>query len=177
VASDTGSSRSAELAGALHRLRSTLARLKGELELAEEDGAAPPVARMLEDVDEALGFVADAEAAMGAPVKVLVVDDDERLAEITARGLRRRGFDAAVAAALRLTMSDEVLVVDLGLLSELDESALAGVRAVRPVVVTGATDRSSRLLAQSLDAFDYLVKPVDVDVLARSIRRRAADSP
>ena len=38
----TGSSPRTELAAALHRLRSTLARLKAELELAEADGTTPP---------------------------------------------------------------------------------------------------------------------------------------
>jgi CheY-like chemotaxis protein len=174
VASDTGSSRSAEVAAALHRLRSTLARVKGELELAEEDGTAPPAARLLADLDEALGFVADAEAALGAAVRVLIVDDDMKLAEITVRGLRRRGLDAEASDALRLTMSGEVLVVDLGLLGGLDESALDEVRSARPIIVTGATDRASRQLAERVDASEYLVKPVDVDALASAIQKRAA---
>ena len=175
MASDTGSSRSAEqLAAALHRLRSTLARVKGELELAEEDGTAPPAARLLGDVDEALGFVADAEAALGAAVRVLVVDDDAKLADITVRGLRRRGFDAEASDALRLTMAGEVLVVDLGLLAGLDANALDEVRSARPIIVTGATDRASRQLAERVDASEYLVKPVDVDGLARAIQKRAA---
>ncbi len=174
MASDTGSSRSAELAAALHRLRSTLARVKGELELAEEDGTAPPAARLLADVDEALAFVADAEAALGDAVRVLVVDDDLKLAEITVRGLRRRGFDAEASEGLRLTMSGEVLVVDLGLLRDLDENALEEVRAARPIIVTGATDRPSRELAERVEASDYLVKPVDADALARAIQKRAA---
>jgi CheY-like chemotaxis protein len=173
VASDTGSSRSAELATALHRLRSTLARMKGELELAEEDGGAPVVARLLADIDEALSHVAAAEAATESSVRVLIADDDLRLAEITVRALRRRGFDAEASTAVRLTMSSEVLVVDLGLLSGLDEGALEQVRAARPIVVTGATDRESRLLAQRVEASDYLVKPVDVEELARAILRRA----
>ena len=174
MASDTGSSRNPDLAAALHRLRSTLARVKGELELAEEDGAPPPAGRLLADVDEALGFVADAEAALGDAVRVLVVDDDVKLAEITVRGLRRRGFDAESSDELRLTMSGEVLVVDLGLLRGLDEKALDEVRSTRPIIVTGATDRASRQVAEGVDASDYLVKPVDVDALARAIQKRAA---
>src|SRR6185312_7328058 len=103
------------------------------------------------DVDEALGFVADAEAALGDAIRVLVVDDDVKLAEITVRGLRRRGFDAESSDALRLTMSGEVLVVDLGLLRGLDEKALDDVRSTRPIIVTGATDRGSRQIAEGVD--------------------------
>ncbi len=174
MGSDTGSSRKADLAQALHRLRSTLARLKAELELAESDEAEPPVARLLEDVDEALGFLSAAEAAVQVEARVLVADDDVRLAEITARGLRRQGFDADASASLRLTMAGEVLVVDLGLLSELDDAGLDAVREARPIIVTGATDRASRSLADRVEASDYLVKPVDLEVLAAAIRRRVA---
>ena len=62
MGSDTGSSRSPE-AAALHRLRSTLARMKAELELAEADGTSPPVERLLEDLDEAFGLLSAAEDA------------------------------------------------------------------------------------------------------------------
>jgi CheY-like chemotaxis protein len=176
VASDTDSSRSAELAAALHRLRSTLARMKAELELAEEDGADVPSARLLEDVEEALGHLSLAEDAVQPAVRVLVADDDLKLGEITARGLRRRGFDADASASLRLTMSGEVLVLDLGLLHGLDDAALDEVRAARPIIVTGGSDRASRSLGDRVDASDYLVKPVDLDELVNAIRRRAAES-
>ena len=141
--------------------------------MAEEDGASPSVERLLSDVDEALGFVAAAEAASDPSIHVLVADDDERLAEITVRGLRRRGFDADASGSIRLTMAGEVLVLDLGLLEGLDDAALDEVRSARPIIVTGATDRASRLLAERVEASDYLVKPVDVDELARAIRKRA----
>ncbi|HZQ49383.1 MAG TPA: hypothetical protein VFB69_03655 [Candidatus Dormibacteraeota bacterium] len=150
--------------------------MKAELELAEEDGSPPPVERLVSDVDEALGFVAAAEAAVEASIRVLVVDDDERLAEITVRGLRRRGFDAEASASLRLLMAGEVLVLDLGMLADLDDAALDGVRDARPIIVTGATDRASRALADRVAAYDYLVKPVDADELAKAIRKRAEES-
>ena len=174
MASDTGSSRSAELAAALHRLRSTLARVKGELELAEEDGSDVPAARLLADLDEALAHLSSAEEALEPAVRVLVVDDDLKLAEITARGLRRRGFEVDAGAGLRVTMSGEVLVLDLGVLHGLDETALEELRSLRPIIVTGGADRASRALGERVNASAYLVKPVDVDELARAIRTRAA---
>jgi CheY-like chemotaxis protein len=174
VGSDTGSSHKADQAQALHRLRSTLARVKAELEMAEADETSPPITRLLEDVEEALGHLSAAEAAAQSEPRVLVVDDDARLAEITARNLRRRGFDADASGSLRLTMAGEVLVVDLGLLSGLDGTALDEVRAARPVVVTGATDRASRSLGERVDASAYLVKPVEVDALIEAIHKRIA---
>jgi CheY-like chemotaxis protein len=176
VESATGSSPRSELAATLHRLRSTLARLKAELELAEVDGTTPPIQRLLADLDEAFGLLAAAEASSQASVHVLVVDDDGRLAEITARGLRRLGFEADSSSALRSLRAREVLVFDLSLWSGLDSAARTSVRAARPIVVTGATDPGSRALASSLEASDYLVKPIELDDLAAAINRRMAEA-
>jgi len=52
-------------------------------------------------------------------------------------------------------------VFDLGLAQALDSGARAALKAARPIVVTGATDPRSRALAVSLEASDYLVKPVE----------------
>jgi CheY-like chemotaxis protein len=175
VASDIGSSRNPDLPAALHRLRSTLARLKAELELAETDGTAPPTIRLLDDVREALAHLGAAENASQRRGSVLVVDDDARLAEITARGLRRLGFDAGASSALRSLRAGEVLVFDLSLLEALDAAARQDLRASRPIVVTGATDPGSRVLAARLDASDYLVKPVELEELAAAINRRFAE--
>lgn len=175
MASGTGSSPGPELPAALHRLRSTLARLKAELELALEDGSAPPLERLLDDVREALSHLSAVEDASHLRGAVLVVDDDARLAEITARGLRRKGFDADSSNFLRGLKAREVLVFDLSLLGTLDAAAHRDVRASRPIVVTGATDPASRALADSIDASDYLVKPIQLEELAAAINRRMAE--
>jgi len=175
VASGIGSSPKPELPAALHRLRSTLARLKAELELAMADGVAPPMESLLEDVREALSHLTAVEDSSHLRGAVLVVDDDARLAEITARGLRRLGFDADSSSTLRPLRGREVLVFDLSLLEGLDGAAHQDVRARRPIVVTGATDPASRALASSLDASDYLVKPVELEELAAAINRRMAE--
>lgn len=176
MGSGTVSSPRAELPAALHRLRSTLARLKAELELALMDGAAPPVETLLEDVREALSHLHAVEDASRPSGAVLVVDDDGRLAEITARGLRRLGFDADASSSLRALKTREVLVFDLSLLESLDGDAHREVRVSRPIVVTGATDPASRALAESLGASDYLVKPIELEQLAAAINRRMAES-
>jgi CheY-like chemotaxis protein len=176
VGSATGSSPSPELAATLHRLRSTLARLKAELELAEADSTTPPTDRLLADLDEAFALLDAAERTSQARVPVLVVDDDGRLAEITARGLRRLGYEADSSSELRPLRPREVLVFDLGMLPGLDAAAKKSVRAARPIVVTGATDPASRAVASSLDASDYLVKPIELDELAAAIKRRTAEA-
>jgi CheY-like chemotaxis protein len=171
VGSATGSSPSPELASALHRLRSTLARLKAELELAQSDGTE----RALADLAEALSLLRAVEVAALGLVSVLVVDDDERLAELTARGLRRMGYDAESAGTLRDLRPNEVLVFDLSLASGLDAKKRSALTAARPIVVTGATDPGSRAQAERLEASDYLVKPVELEDLVAAISRRIAD--
>jgi len=169
-----GSEPGPELATALHRLRSTLARMRAELELSQSDGQGSPVERVLGDLGEALGYLDEVESAALAIVPVLVLDDDERLGELTARGLRRLGYEAESAGRLRALRPREVVVFDLSLSNSLDSAGLAAIRAARPIVVTGATDPGSRALAEELDASDYLVKPVELEGLAAAIKRRSS---
>ena len=124
---------------------------------------------------EALDLLGAVEAATLGVVRVLVVDDDERLGQLTARGLRRLGYDADSTTAMRSPRPGEVVVFDLGVLHSLSASDREGLRTVRPIVVTGAVDGASRALAEDLQASDYLVKPVEPDALAAAINRRAGE--
>ena len=143
--------------------------------MAESDGSVPPVARLLSDLREALDLLENVESAALGVVRVLVVDDDERLGELTARSLRRLGFDAEAADRLRALRAGEVVVFDLGVSASLTSADRAVLRAARPVVVTGAVDSASRALAADLGASDYLVKPVDSEELAAAINRRMTE--
>ena len=170
----TGSSSNPELASALHRLRSTLARMRAELELAHEDGESISPTRMLEDLQEALTLLGRVESAALGVVPVLVVDDDERLGELTARGLRRLGYEAESSDRLRPLRRGEVVVFDLGVSGSLRVDEREALRSARPIIVTGAVDPGSKAIAEDFDASAYLVKPVDVEELAAAIKRRAA---
>jgi DNA-binding response OmpR family regulator len=149
--------------------------LKAELELSQSDGAAPAADRLLADLNEALSLLHTVEQVALGLVSVFVVDDDARLGELTARGLRRLGYEAESATALREPRPREVVVFDLSLASGLDQRLRSALIAARPIVVTGATDPGSRALATRLDASDYLVKPVELDDLVAAISRRMAE--
>jgi len=149
--------------------------MKAELELADADGATPNPQLLLGDLKQALDILATVEAAALGLARVLVIDDDERLAELTARGLRRLGYDAESGSRFRSPRPHEVVVFDLGLDAVLAAGERTALRAARPIVVTGATDGASRALAANLAASDYLVKPVDLEVLAAAISRRIAE--
>jgi CheY-like chemotaxis protein len=168
----TGSSSSPELAAALHRLRSTLARMKAELELTESDGEQALAERIRGDLSLALDLVATVETSVFGVPRVLVVDDDERLGELTARGLRRLGYDAESSASMRRPRPGEVVILDLSVSASLRPDEREILQAARPIVVTGAADPASRASADELGASDYLVKPVDLAALSAAIQRR-----
>ncbi len=127
------------------------------------------------DLSEALEMLSAVEAAALGLVRVVVIDDDERLAELTARGLRRLGYDAESRSRFRLPRPREVVVFDLGLAAGLAAEERAALKAARPIVVTGATDAASRAVAASLGASEYLIKPVEPEILAAAIGSRIAD--
>ncbi len=104
--------------------------------------------------------------------RVIVFDDDERLAELTARGLRRLGYEAEGRTRVTPLKPREIAILDLGLLPSLEIGERNAMKAARPIVVTGAADPASRALAASVEASDYLVKPVDIEDLAAAIRQR-----
>lgn len=145
--------------------------MKAELELSASDGDPLSAERLLGDVREALNFLAEVESTALVVVPVLVLDDDERLGELTARGLRRVGFDAECSTVMRKLRPGEVVVFDLSLSSSLSTEEREMLAASGPIVVTGAVDSASHALAERLGARDYLVKPVDVSDLAAAIRR------
>ncbi len=146
--------------------------MRAELELAQADAEGPPVERLLGDLREALDLLGQVESAAFAIVPVLVIDDDERLAELTARGLRRLGYEAEAAGRLRALRPREVVVLDLGVSAHMDGAERDALRAARPIVVTGAADPGSRAVAEDLDATDYLIKPVELEDLVAAIKRR-----
>ena len=134
-----------------------------------------PVQRMLGDLREALELLGTVESEALSLASVVVVDDDERLGELTARGLRRMGYDAHSTTQVRALRSREIVVLDLGMTATMDTSTRAELKASRPIVVTGAADRASRLLAEELGASDYLIKPVELEDLAAAINRRMTE--
>jgi DNA-binding response OmpR family regulator len=107
-------------------------------------------------------------------VRVLLVEDDEPVAESLRRGLTRYGFEVAWvttgAAALRAEAADLVLL-DLGLP---DTDGLDVCRALRargevPIIVISArSDETDRVVGLEVGADDYVSKPFGVrEVVAR----------
>jgi two-component system, OmpR family, response regulator RegX3 len=119
----------------------------------------------------------------GSAVRVLLVEDDEPVAESLRRGLRRYGFEVewvtTGGAALRHEGPYEVVLLDLGLP---DTDGLDICKALRergdvPIIVISArSDETDRVVGLELGADDYVSKPFGVrEVIARirAVMRRA----
>jgi two-component system response regulator HydG len=120
----------------------------------------------------------------GEPLRVLVIDDEERHAEAVAESLERVGYECVIAtsgsAGAKRIEQDEYDVVLTDLRME-DMDGLAIVRKARQdlpdaevVVITGYGDVKTAVEAIKEGAANYLTKPVDMAEL-RAIVDRAAE--
>jgi len=117
-------------------------------------------------------------------LRVAIVEDEERFREaVLVPGLRDFGFDAmGVGSAGELYKSMlarqfDIIVLDIGLP---DDSGLNVVRHIRQlsakiglIMLTASSERQDRIQALSEGADMYLPKPIDVDVLAVTLRSLA----
>jgi len=119
-------------------------------------------------------------------VRVLVVEDDDGIAEPLAEGLVREGFEvdrASTGAEALAAASPDVVLLDLGLPDVDGYTLCQQLRARSSVPVLILTARGSemdRVLGLELGADDYIVKPFGLRELVARIRavlRRTAEAP
>lgn len=127
------------------------------------------------------------------PDRVLLVDDEVDFAALLAERLTARGLSVAVAhdgeEALRVLCPKpddarpapdevEVAVLDVNLPGKSGLDVLRELKAERPhieaIMLTGAAEVGTAVTGMKLGAVDYLLKPVDVDVLVMAIRQAKA---
>jgi DNA-binding NtrC family response regulator len=114
--------------------------------------------------------------------RVLLVDDDASLCETFGLGLRKRGCDVAwrtsASEALDLLQADafDVVVTDVQMRGingiELCERIVAN-RDVPVLVLTAFGNLDSAIAAIHAGAYDFINKPVELDVLAIAVERAA----
>lgn len=121
-------------------------------------------------------------------MKVLVVDDSERIRENLAAGLRSQGMvvetaaDGAQALALLSTMDFDVVVLDI-MMPRVDgrevlQQTRAWRRKPRVLVLSALDEITDRVEALDLGADDYLVKPFafeEVRARIQALGRRPVD--
>lgn len=121
------------------------------------------------------------------PKKILCIDDDRETAALIAEELIDRGYEVGVAhdgreglAAILKAMPDLVL-------SDISMPAMSGFELLDRLVslaprfsrmpfifLTALTDRDNELKGRQLGADDYVIKPIDFDMLAAIINARLA---
>src|SRR6266496_3878441 len=110
-------------------------------------------------------------------MRILVVEDEDTIAEPLVDGLRREGFDvdraATGAAALDESLHPDLVLLDLRLpdVDGLDVCRVLRARSAVPIiVVTARGEESDRVVGLELGADDYVVKPFGFRELVARIR-------
>ena len=116
-----------------------------------------------------------------AKVGVLLVDDEQDLADLMAVRLRRRGMEVDVAYtghdALDLVRDNRygAVVLDMRLGEEDGSRVLLDIHELRPdlavIMLTGYGTVESAVSAVKHGAYDYMLKPCDLDDLEAKIRQ------
>lgn len=113
-------------------------------------------------------------------MRLLIVEDSDRLAGLIAEGLGRRGFICDIAPDLA-TAEDclagamfDAIVLDLGLPDGDGLAWLQHQRSLRQLIptmmLTARGGLEDRIAGLDAGADDYLVKPVDIEELAARVR-------
>jgi CheY-like chemotaxis protein len=115
-----------------------------------------------------------------APSRVLLVDDEREFVQTLSERLTLRDVGSAVAydgeSALHLIDEDEpdVMILDLKMPGIDGIEVLRRVKATRPeievIILTGHGSEADRETCMNLGAFAYLQKPVDIDLLSRTLK-------
>src|SRR6185369_16160628 len=123
----------------------------------------------------------DGASAFSSEGRLLVVDDEESLRITTAAILEKEGYivDAASsgdeAIALLQKLEYDLVLTDLHMEGGDGLSVLSQIRHQSPltisVVLTGFASVESAIAALQEGAYDYLVKPCDIESMKHTIRR------
>lgn len=113
-------------------------------------------------------------------MRVLIVEDNARLAGLVGHGIAQRGFSPDLvesiyqAEAALVGASYDAIILDLGLP---DGDGLAWLRRPRPkaplppvLVLTARDGLGDRVAGLDAGADDYLVKPIEIEELAARLR-------
>ena len=124
-------------------------------------------------------------------IHVLIVDDEAELASALSERLTLRGFEAegvttgAEALAFLETEPCDLVLLELGMPGLGGMEVVRRIKVARPelavILLTGHGSERSVEEGMALGAFDYLLKPVKIDDLVRTLRaagsKRCEGSP
>lgn len=128
-----------------------------------------------------VGLATDGEAvkSMGGSGKILVVDDDREVLDVIAEFLLAQGKEVLLAdegaGALQIFRQERppVAVIDYRMPKMDGLTLMKAIKSVSPqteiLIVTGEADLRSVTEAVRQGAFDYLQKPLDLEMLGRRV--------
>jgi len=116
-------------------------------------------------------------------LKILLVDDEQEFVTTLAERLELRGMDVEIATdgemALGLVETDppQVVVLDVMMPGLVGMEVLERIKAVdssiQVILLTGHGGTKDGIKGMQLGAFDYLIKPVDIDELIEKLNEAA----
>ena len=116
-----------------------------------------------------------------AKKKVLIVDDDAEIAELTRKYLEKKGFEAIAASSgllgLELLKKEwfDVLISDISMPDMGGEEFVTKARGIYPdlviLLITGYVSFDRTQKARDLGVHEYLTKPVELEKLCNSIEQ------
>jgi DNA-binding NtrC family response regulator len=117
-------------------------------------------------------------------IRVLLVDDEASFIEYLGKRLAARGLEVAMAGsgeqAIQAVQAGEldVVVLDVKMPGLSGVETLRELKRLRPslpvIMLTGHASIESGVEGMKLGAFDYLVKPCDIEVLTKAIHEACA---
>jgi len=120
---------------------------------------------------------------MMVQLKILLVDDEQEFVTTLAERLELRGMDVEIATdgemALGLVETDppQVVVLDVMMPGLSGMEVLERIKAVdssiQVILLTGHGGTKDGIKGMQLGAFDYLIKPVDIDELIEKLNEAA----
>ncbi len=120
-------------------------------------------------------------------IKVLLVDDEQEFVSTLAERLELRGMNVSIAtdgeAALSFLETDPPQVVVLDILMpglsglEVLEKIKAINSQIQVILLTGHGATKDGIRGMQLGAFDYLIKPIDIDELIKKLNEAAKNIP
>jgi two-component system KDP operon response regulator KdpE len=115
----------------------------------------------------------------GAPLKVLIIDDEPPIRKLLRLGLHAQGYDILEASNGKMALdllgkNPDIVILDLGLPDVAGHDLLRSIRgrmeSVPIVVLSSRGDEAGKVEALDLGADDYVTKPFGVDELMARMR-------
>lgn len=113
-------------------------------------------------------------------LRVLLVDDEESYLQTAAKVFRRKGFDVEMCNVGRDVVrlleerSCQVVVLDLKMPGMTGQEVLRDIKAhlpdVQVIILTGHASSDDAAACLTSGAFDFLIKPVEMDHLMDRVR-------